>query len=77
MTARTHGEPQRREAAEPKRASGAEATLNFAAAGCLVAGMVGIIKAVEMQRATDGLLCVIGSLAACALVCFLYFRNDR
>ena len=76
MTARTHGETERHEATEPKRASGAEATLNFAAAGCLVAGMVGIIKAVEMQRASDGLLCVIGSLAACALVCFLYFRNE-
>lgn len=77
MIAQTHGETERHETAAPKRASAAEATLNFAAVGCLVAGMVGIIRAVEMQQASDGLLCAIGSLAACALVCYLYFRNEE
>jgi UDP-N-acetylmuramyl pentapeptide phosphotransferase/UDP-N-acetylglucosamine-1-phosphate transferase len=75
MIARTHGETNRPETVRPKRTSPAETTLNFTALGCLVAGIVGIIKAVEMQRATDGLLCVLGSLAACVLVCYLYFRN--
>ena len=76
MISGTHGETNRAETARAKRSSPAETTLNFTALGCLVAGVVGIIKAVEMQRATDGLLCALGSLAACVLVCYLYFRHD-
>ena len=49
--------------------------LNVAALGCLVAGAVAIIRAVEMERVGDGLLCVVSALAACSLVCYLYFRK--
>ncbi len=76
MIAQTHGETHNPETAQPKRSSAAETTLNFTAAGCLIAGIVGIIKAVEMQQATDGMLCALGAAAACVLVCYLYFRND-
>jgi hypothetical protein len=74
MTARTHGETERPETAQPKRASGAEATLNFAAVGCLVAGMVGIIKPSK---------CNVQPTLLCASVPWppapssaLYFRNE-
>jgi UDP-N-acetylmuramyl pentapeptide phosphotransferase/UDP-N-acetylglucosamine-1-phosphate transferase len=76
MISRTQDGTNRRENAEPKRSSPAESMLNFTAILCFVAGVVGIIKAVEMQLASDGLLCAGGSLAACALVGFLYFRNE-
>ena len=55
--------------------SQAHPVLNVAALGCLVAGAVAIIRAVEMERVGDGLLCVVSALAACSLVCYLYFRK--
>jgi len=76
MISQTHGETNRQETVQPKRSSAAENTLNITALGCLVAGIVGIIQAAQMQHATDGLICVVGSMAACVLVCYLYFRKD-
>jgi hypothetical protein len=37
--------------------------------------MAGALKSIEMDRALDGLLCLIGSIAGCTLLCFFYFRD--
>ena len=76
MIAQTDAQMEREEGLEPRRRFDGDAALNFASFGCLVAGVVAMLKAVDMQRASDGLLCAVGSLTACALVGFLYFRND-
>jgi predicted outer membrane lipoprotein len=69
-------EAERQEHAVVHRHSTAQTVLNFAALGCLLASALGILKALEMERVGDGLICLLGSLVACGLVCYLYFRND-
>ena len=78
MISQTHieTEAEGHDHATAKHTSKAQSVLNFAALGCLLAGAVGILRALEMERAGDGLLCLLGSLAACGLVCYLYFHKD-
>jgi hypothetical protein len=42
---------------------------------CLVPGVIGILKALEMEHTLDTLLCLVGSLAACGWLCRLYCRR--
>ena len=56
-------------------ASGAETVLGFAILGCLVAGGVGVAKALSMQSGFDVLLCLLGSVAAFGMVFYIYFRK--
>jgi hypothetical protein len=49
---------------------------DLAAFGSLSAGAVAIIKALEMERTLGSMLFLTVSLAACGLVCYLYFRRD-
>lgn len=53
--------------------TGAETVVGFAVLGCLVAGCVGIAKALEMDRGLDVLLCLLGSVAAFGMVFYVYF----
>ncbi len=78
MQPQTHAgaETDHQDRAVSQRHSTAQTVLNFAALGCLLAGAIGIVKAVEMEQAGDGLLCLLGSLVACGLVCYLYFHQD-
>jgi hypothetical protein len=52
------------------------ASLEFAVFGGLLAGAAGIVKATQMQRPVDILLCLLGSLTGCGLVCYFYFRRE-
>ncbi len=76
MIAPINAQMDQEESIEPKRGFTGDAALNFASFGCLVAGMVAVVKAVDMQQASDGLLCAVGSVAAWALVCYLYLRSQ-
>jgi hypothetical protein len=76
MITTTHNEATVQDQPSPRRASGAEKALNFAALGCLVLGAFGIMRAVEMEHFADGLLCLFASIGSSALVCYLYFSQD-
>jgi hypothetical protein len=74
--AQTHAEIQNQDARASKSLPKASGLLNVAAAGSLIAGTVGIIRALEMERAGDGLLCIFALVAAMSLVCYLYCQRD-
>ncbi len=56
-----------------KRGASAETVVGFAVLGLLVAGTVGILKALSMESGFDVLLCLVGSVAAFGTVYYLYF----
>ena len=60
----------------PERNSSAETVVGFAVLGCLVAGGVGLAKALSMESGFDVLLCLLGSVAAFAMVFYIYFRKS-
>lgn len=49
--------------------------IGFAILGCLVAGGVGILKALSMENGADVLLCLLGSVAAFGTVFYFCFRK--
>ncbi len=55
------------------RHSSASTVLGFAVIGLLVAGTVGVVKAMSMASGIDVLLCLLGSVAAFGAVYFIYF----
>ncbi|MGO8699305.1 MAG: hypothetical protein ACLQVY_16485 [Limisphaerales bacterium] len=55
-----------------EQTSSGETVLGFAVLGCLVAGAVGILKALGMESGFDVLLCLLGSVAAFGTVFYLY-----
>ena len=59
-----------------ERSSGADTVVGFAVLGCLVAGTVGIIQALNMKSGFDVLLCLLGSVAAFGMVFYIYFRRS-
>jgi hypothetical protein len=56
-----------------KRRWTAEKGLEIGAVGCLLAGALGILKAIHMEQASDALLCLLASFGTCGFVCYLYF----
>jgi hypothetical protein len=56
--------------------SSADAVMGFAVLGCLVAGIVGIFKASNMQSGIDVFLCLLGSVAAFGMVYYICFRRE-
>ena len=50
-----------------------EKGLEVGAVGCLLAGALGILRAIHMEQAGDALLCLLGSFGTCGFVCYLYF----
>ncbi|MEY2466442.1 MAG: hypothetical protein QOD03_963 [Verrucomicrobiota bacterium] len=58
-----------------ERSSSAETVVGFAILGCLIAGGVGIVKALDMTSGIDVLLCLLGSVAAFGMVFYIYFRK--
>ena len=53
--------------------SSASTVLGFAVIGLLVAGTVGVLKALSMDTGFDVLLCLLGSVAAFGAVYYIYF----
>ena len=69
---------------EPKKCTPFEAAfgtrypataLDWAVFGCLIAGAVGIIKALGMDSPFGVLLCLLGSVAAFGLVIYVHLRK--
>ena len=56
-----------------ERNSSANTVLGFAVIGLLVAGTVGVLKALSMDSGFDVLLCLLGSVAAFGVVYYIYF----
>lgn len=52
--------------------SSADTMLGFAVLGLLGAGVVGVIKAMDMSSGTDVLLCLLGSVAAFGTVTYIF-----
>jgi hypothetical protein len=64
-----------------ERTAGTEATsrtsaLDWAVFGCLAAGAVGIMKALNMEKASDVLICLVGSVLAFGTVFYMHVRKD-
>lgn len=57
----------------PERSSDGETVVGFAVLGLLVAGAIGISKAISMTSGLDVLLCLLGSVAAFGAVVYIYF----
>ena len=57
-----------------KRVISGEAVVGYAILGCLVAGTIGIIKAIGMDG-TGAAACLLASVAAFGTVCYIYFRK--
>jgi hypothetical protein len=55
------------------RHSSADSVLGFAVIGLLVAGTVGVLKAMSMDSGVDVLFCLLGSVAAFGAVYFICF----
>ena len=49
--------------------------LNFAGGACLLGGGIGILQATQMERAIDIVICLVGSLAVCCCICYLWFTE--
>ena len=54
----------------------AQTVIGFAVLGCMVAGGVGIARALSMESGADVLLCLLGSVAAFGTVFFVYLRRS-
>jgi 4-amino-4-deoxy-L-arabinose transferase-like glycosyltransferase len=58
-----------------KRVFSGEAVVGYAVLGCLVAGTIGIIKAIGMEDA-GAAACLLAAVAAFGTVCYIYFRKS-
>ena len=56
-----------------ERSSSTDTVLGFAIIGLLVAGTVGVLKALSMESGFDVLLCLLGSVVAFGAVYCIYF----
>ena len=56
-----------------KYSSGREAVMIFAVIGCLVTGIAGVIKAMNMTHGIDVLLCLLGAIGAFGMALGVYF----
>jgi hypothetical protein len=61
----------RGQTAEAKRTS----ALDYAVFGCLAAGGVGILKALDMSSAVDVFICLLGSVVAFGVVFYVHLRR--
>ena len=74
MTKETHLDAE--QARPSERNSSADIVVGFAILGCLVAGVVGIFKAMSMESGGGVALCLLASVAAFGTVAWLYLRKD-
>jgi hypothetical protein len=59
-----------------ERSSNAETVVGFAVLGLLIAGAVGILKALSMDSGFGVFVCLLGSVAAFGSVYYIYFGKD-
>ena len=70
MTTQTQT-PKRSETTEC--GSSTDTVLGFSVLGLLVAGTVGVVKALSMESGLDVLFCLLGSVAAFGAVYYIFF----
>lgn len=58
------------------RSSEADTALGMAVLGLLASGVIGLVKALDMNSGLDVLLCLLGSAAAFGSVFFIYLRKQ-
>jgi hypothetical protein len=58
-----------------KRLFSGEAVVGYAVLGCLVAGTIGIVKAIGMEDA-GAAACLVAAVAAFGTVGYIYFRKS-
>jgi hypothetical protein len=63
------------ERVENEATSTRTSALDWAVFGCLAAGAVGIIKALNMEKASDVLVCLVGAVLAFGVVFFAHLRK--
>ena len=56
-----------------QHSSGKQSVMVFAVIGCLITGIVGIIKALNMANGYDVLLCLLGAIGAFGMALCVYF----
>jgi hypothetical protein len=76
MTTQTQNETKRQPAEISVPESSASMILGFAVIGLLVAGGVGVVRALSMETGSGVLLCLLGSVAAFGLVVHICLRRD-
>jgi hypothetical protein len=76
MTTQARSQSEAQQVSTVEGNSSAATALGFAVIGCLVAGTVGILKAMSMESAGGVFLCLLGSVAAFGLVFCVYLRKD-
>ena len=64
--------PAENQTSTAERESSADTVVGFAVLGCLVAGAVGILKALIMDSGAGVLLCLLGSVASFGMVYYIY-----
>ena len=74
MIEQTQVESKIGDAKVSKHVISGETVTGYAVIGCLVAGTVGIIKAVAMEGIGSA-ACLLASVAAFGMVCHIYFRK--
>ena len=75
MTTDTPVQTQSSDAKPAKRIISGETVIGYSVLGCLVAGTIGIIKAMEMEG-IGAASCLLASVAAFGTTCYIYFRRD-
>jgi hypothetical protein len=75
MTTDTPVQTQSSDAKPAKRIVSGETVVGYAVLGCLVAGTLGIFKAVEV-RGIDAAVCLLSAVAAFGTTCYIYLRRD-
>lgn len=75
MTTQTQGESKTDDVKESKHVVSGETITGYAVIGCLVAGTVGILKAMVSDGVGSG-ACLLASVAAFGTTCYIYLRKD-
>ncbi|HYE31999.1 MAG TPA: hypothetical protein VEH27_11255 [Methylomirabilota bacterium] len=65
-----------REISSTETHSSAAMAVGLAVIGCLVAGAVGILKAMSMETGAGVFCCLLGSVAAFGMVFYIYLRRE-
>jgi hypothetical protein len=76
MTKQTDIPAEAQQTRASERNSSAATVVGFAILGCLVAGIIGIFKAITMESGGGVFLCLLGSVAAFGTVAYIYLRRE-
>jgi len=75
MSTQTEVRSPREDAKTSKRIVSGDTVVGYSTLGCLVAGTLGIFKAM-VSDGFGAAICLLAAVAAFATVCYIYFRKD-